>query len=586
MFDYMYRLWFIQNVSKVLIPPIALTLLTVRLARWSYGLFLSTPLIIVTCVISIPVWGKAKGLICQWDEKRRTREAGCKQPPLLEGKSFGNMDLAARFGHGNNHDYPGYAFDTLLDEAGGHTAQVNFLGTPMVLTRDPEVVRFITSSGFSEFHRGESMTLAFRSFFGKGIFMEDGEPAKWLRANARPYFSRNRVSDFEAISKNSEKVVALMRGKALTGEPFDVQDIFERFTMDTAGEFLFGDGELNTLNHPLRLPRSKDTLSVIPKDYGGFVNAYTEGNRRVLERYSFPPLYWTVRDLFHDQMTAPTEAIAEYLGPLVVKALELKKQRLVDQEKVVQEVSYLEHLAASTEDIVLIRDQLLNMMLAARDTTAILLTCICYLLARHPDVMVKLRTEIIEKYGLTEAPEYNDMKQLEYLRAVINETLRIFPPVTHNLREYKTGGIIPTMDGPLFIPQKGVKIAWSYSAIHRRKDLWGADAEEFKPQRWLDGRTQGLQGADACQWMPFHAGPRICLGMDLAYNEASFVLIRILQAFDSFTLAQAEAAPLDCLPPPEWKKRTGRQATEEFWPAIGITMFAKGGMWLRMHIAQ
>ncbi|KAG8999755.1 hypothetical protein FRB94_014109 [Tulasnella sp. JGI-2019a] len=585
MFDYKYRLWLVKSAATFFLPPIAVTLLTVRIAHGAFDLPLNTLVTIAACVLSVPMWWAAKRSIRQWDEERRTRKAGCKQPPLLEGKSFGNMDLADRFGNGLNHDYPGYVFDTLLEEAGANTARVNFLGTPMIITRDPEVVKFVTSSGFSKFHRGESWSLSMGSLLGKGIFMEDGEPAKWLRANARPYFARHRIGDFNAIAKNSEKVVALLRGKALTSEPCDVQDIFERFTMDTAGEFLFGDGELNTLNHPLRLPRSKGTQSADPTDYGGFANAYTDGNQYTLDRYSFPPLYWTMRDLFHDQLAAPTEAIAKYLEPLAVKALELKKQRLTNKEKVVEEVSYLEHLAASTDDIALIRDQLLNMMLAARDTTAMLLTGVCYLLARHPDVMAKLRSEIIEKYGVTEAPAYTDMKQLVYLRAVINETLRLFPPVTNNLRELKTGGVVPSSDGPFFVPQEGVKFVWSYPAIHKRKDLWGEDAEEFVPQRWLDGRTQGLQGYDACQWMPFHAGPRICLGMDLAYNEASFLLIRILQTFDSFTLAQVEAAPLDCLPPAAWKKRTGRQATEEFWPAQGITMYAKGGMWLRMHVA-
>lgn len=62
---------------------------------------------------------------------------------------------------------------------------------------------------------------------------------------------------------------------------------------------------------------------------------------------------------------------------------------------------------------------------------------------------------------------------------------------------------------------------------------------------------------------------------EFAYNEASFVLIRLLQVFDKFTVAQAEAAPLDCLPPAEWKFQEGRKATEEFWPGQGITTFAK-----------
>ncbi|KAG8843002.1 hypothetical protein FRB96_004483 [Tulasnella sp. 330] len=424
--------------------------------------------------------------------------------------------------------------------------------------------------------------------------------------------ARHRISDFDSISKNSDKVIALLKGKAVTSEPCDVQDIFQRFTMDTAGEFLFGNDELNTLDLPLRLPRSSGIVSTTPQDYGGFANAYKEANRAALERYSFPPLFWTMRDLFNDPLAPPMEAISDYLEPLVIRALELKRQRELEKHMVTEEVSYLEHLVASTDDVKLIKDQLFNMFLAARDTSTILLTCICYILARHPEVMAKLRTEIIDQYGVAEAPEYESMKQLRYLRAVINETLRVFSPVTTNAREYKINGAVPTMDGPMFIAQKGVKIMWSYPAIHRRKDLWGEDAEDFNPERWMGDRAPN--DSTEGQFIPFNGGPRICLGMDMAYNKNSFMLIRILQVFDSFTVVQAEAAPLDCLPPAEWKTRKGREATEEFWPGVGITMFSKvriaaasrsrtaltdfyvysmrffvifqGGMWLRMHVAQ
>lgn len=63
--------------------------------------------------------------------------------------------------------------------------------------------------------------------------------------------------------------------------------------------------------------------------------------------------------------------------------------------------------------------------------------------------------------------------------------------------------------------------------------------------------------------------------MSFAYNEASFILIKILQVFDQFTLAQDEAAPLDCLPPAEWKTRKGRQAFEKFYPGQLLTVGAK-----------
>jgi hypothetical protein len=63
--------------------------------------------------------------------------------------------------------------------------------------------------------------------------------------------------------------------------------------------------------------------------------------------------------------------------------------------------------------------------------------------------------------------------------------------------------------------------------------------------------------------------------MSLAYNEASFLLVKVLQVFDRFTLAQGEVAPLDCQPPAEWKTRKGRQSFEKFYPALILALGAK-----------
>jgi len=84
---------------------------------------------------------------------------------------------------------------------------------------------------------------------------------------------------------------------------------------------------------------------------------------------------------------------------------------------------------------------------------------------------------------------------------------------------------------------------------------------------------------------PFSAGPRICIGQNYAYNEMSYFLVRLLQQFDRFTLA-SETQPEGSLPPPEWKHRQGRQASEKIWPSCAITLYVKGGLWVRFHKAH
>jgi len=126
-----------------------------------------------------------------------------------------------------------------------------------------------------------------------------------------------------------------------------------------------------------------------------------------------------------------------------------------------------------------------------------------------------------------------------------------------------------------------------YSALltQRRKDLWGEDAEEFVPERWIDPDRMKDLTADPFRFFPFNAGPRICPGQNYAYNEASYLVIRILQTFDTFEVCQ-EDAPQGSQPPAEWKSKGGRHAVEKIWPMAALTMHSKGGVWLRMKLAQ
>lgn len=141
-----------------------------------------------------------------------------------------------------------------------------------------------------------------------------------------------------------------MRTQALAKQPIDVQDIFERFTMDTAGEFLFGDGELNTLDRPLRKPRYQTTTTTEEGDYGGFVDAYTGANAGSMDRYYYPPIVWTVMKFFNDPLAPHVHGVKAYLEPLAKKALEKKRARVEeDNEKAEEDVSYLDHLVRSTD---------------------------------------------------------------------------------------------------------------------------------------------------------------------------------------------------------------------------------------------
>ncbi|KAG8985262.1 hypothetical protein FRB95_004942 [Tulasnella sp. JGI-2019a] len=580
MFDWKYRLWLIKYISGVLLPPVALLsvfLWGLKAISDFRPLYLSE---LSLYLVFIPLYWDFVGRLTEWQDEINARKLGANLIPLIKGK---RMDLIARYKKGITDGYPGQIVDELLDEAGVDTARLCLFGVTRVITRDHDVSKFILSTGFNNFEIGEAVVIRLESFFGKGIFVADGETAKMHRALARPYFARDRVSDYTIFHKHCDKMLDVLHKSACADKPIDMQDLFLTFTFDTSVEFLFGSEDLATFTRDL--PRAKDSdAEPEPKDAAKFLHAFNQGKANSQARLGQPQVFWTAAEFFKDSQADVKKDISDYLDPLVRAAIRRKEHRAGNDENYGPERLFVDHLVKSTNDISVMKDGLMNIMQAARDTTAGLLTFACYLLATSPSAMERAREEVLARYGRTEVPTYDNLKQLKYIRAVLNETLRLFPVAPINSRQSKGQTIIPTREGPLYVPRSW-QFLYSAISIQKRKDLWGDDADAFDPLRWIDGREKDMT-ADPFRFIPFNAGPRICLGQQFAYNEASFVLVRLLQHFDSFILMQAEAAPNGSLPPHEWKSGTGRQSIELICPVMLMTLFCKGGLWLRMRAAS
>lgn len=174
----------------------------------------------------------------------------------------------------------------------------------------------------------------------------------------------------------------------------------------------------------------------------------------------------------------------------------------------------------------------IDTVVAARDTTAALISTAVFVMARRPDVQDKLRAEIGQLNG--ELADYDDIKNMSYLGAFVKETLRLYPPGPVGMRQACRDTILPLGGGPdgqspIFV-QEGDQVAWQTYSMHRRRDFWGEDAEEFRPERWRAARPM-------FEFLPFNAGPRICPGQQLALVYASYVLSRLLQTFPSIRAA-------------------------------------------------
>ena len=195
--------------------------------------------------------------------------------------------------------------------------------------------------------------------------------------------------------------------------------------------------------------------------------------------------------------------------------------------------SFVEQLKEEySSNPIAIRDQLINILLAGRDSTACCLSWTIWLLVRHPSALHRLQNDIESTIGKTH-PTRADIRKIPYLDSVIKESLRLFPPVPLNSRQAIRDTILPTGGGPdgdsPILVRKGEVVVISQYVNSRRKNIYGADCDDFRPERWETPDTAGSYG---WAYFPFSGGPRTCLGRDFATMEVAYTVARLLQSFD------------------------------------------------------
>ena len=192
----------------------------------------------------------------------------------------------------------------------------------------------------------------------------------------------------------------------------------------------------------------------------------------------------------------------------------------------------------------------------SHETTASALTWASYLLAKHPSYQTKLRSEVTAALGSnphsSQSPPAdlaNTLKQLPYLNGIIHETLRLYPTVPLTMRY----ALRDTSLGTQFIPQ-GTEVVVSIWQINRSPEIWGADAGEFRPERWISAEeaTWGPNGMPAMKpnnhggaksnydFLTFLQGPRSCIGQEFAKAEMRCLLATLVAGFE-WTLAMEES---------------------------------------------
>jgi len=179
-------------------------------------------------------------------------------------------------------------------------------------------------------------------------------------------------------------------------------------------------------------------------------------------------------------------------------------------------------------------DQVLTFLGAGHETTASGLAWTLWLLAKDPKSQQKLRDEVTSLYAETPRPDYRALKDLQWLDCVVQESLRLMPPVPMTFRK---AGKTDYIDGVL-VP-KGTLFYIPIRVINTWKEVWGDDAEEFNPGRWLNLPPKYNSTFSS---LSFLAGPHACIGKTMAIVEMKAVLSALIANFE-FEPAHAGQVP-------------------------------------------
>ncbi|KAF7872524.1 hypothetical protein EAF04_003445 [Stromatinia cepivora] len=426
-----------------------------------------------------------------------------------------DLDLIARsikYGlHDRNLDVWQAFFEGHKDKR--YTVEANPGGQRTLFTAEPENIKAILATQFTDYGKGEPFHRDWKDFLGDSIFTTDLDQWHDSRQLIRPQFIKDRVSDLETFERHVQILIQKIKveGKkwdGTQGQEIDVSDLFFRYTLDAATDFLLGRS-VESLERP-----------------GEFADAFAEVQRvQGMIARAGPMNVLVPRKSFYKGL----KVINEFVTPFIEDALRLPPEELATKTKTEEGYTFLHALASYTRDRNILRDQLVAVLLAGRDTTASTLSWTFYELARHPEVFKKLREEIISKVGLEEAPTYQHLKDMKYLQNVMHETLRLYPVVPFNVRLALKDTTLPVGGGPDGLSPVGIlkdtPIGYSTLLMQRRADLT-PDVMSFNPDRWLTWQPKPWQ------YIPFNGGPRICIGQQFALTEMGYTIVRILQNFD------------------------------------------------------
>jgi cytochrome P450 len=407
----------------------------------------------------------------------------------------------------------------------------------MLVTAVPEHYEHVVKTHSDHFSKGHQQYDMFVDLMGHSVLIIEGDRWKYHRRLLVRLFSARALREHmtPVIQRHTIMLQRVFRKAAVAKKHVDVYMLMHRFTFKAFAEMVFNntlDGIDSEHEHP-------------------FEQAFDEAQSIVASRLQQPVWLWKLtRWLNVGQERKLREDVAlidEFIMKIVSTAMETRRQRqadvkagkpvkAADKDIVSVVLECMEQDSEADKDGSMVSPQdVRNIAVAAlgagRDTSADTMSWLLHTLTQNPRVEKKLRSELLQNLPkLASHPSYvpsmDEVQGLVYLEATIRELLRLQTPVPFTLRECIHDTVFP--DGT-FVP-KGTNIGMCHFGTGRRTEVWGPDAKEFKPERFIDDKGK-LLPTPAAKFNAFSGGPRVCVGKALAMLEMKLVIATLIGRF-------------------------------------------------------
>ncbi|CAN6285742.1 unnamed protein product [Urochloa humidicola] len=430
----------------------------------------------------------------------------------------------------NIHHFHDWATGVLAGARYNFEARGGRTGLRYFITCDPSNVRHIFTSNFANYPKGDEFAVIF-DVLGGGIFNADGESWRRQRVKAQMLMTGPRFRAFTARcsrDKVEKSLLPFLAHAADVGAPCDLHDAFLRLTFDMTCTLVFGvdPGCLAT------------GLPVVP-----FARAMDDALETLFLRHITPMALWKLMNKLEvgqeKKMAAARRTIDAFVATTVAKRRADKiEQGISDSSDLLSSFICNEDDSGDNDDVFL-RDTTVNLLLAGRDTTGAALSWFFYLLTQNPRVEQKLLDELapvasrkVADAGGMVTFDASELGSLVYLHAALCECLRLYPSVPFEHKAVVADDVLPSGKEM----KAGDKVlVFSYS-MGRMEAVWGKDCKEFRPERWLagdeaSGTTKKLRYEPSYKFISFNAGPRTCLGKEMAFVQMKVAAAAVLWNF-------------------------------------------------------